>query len=47
MLLNGIHFCCCNRVTVDVLRQAAKACVQKRHYSRAHMLIVLAVRIAK
>lgn len=35
------------RIAVDALRQAAKACVVKRDYQRANMLICQAKRRAK
>ena len=37
----------CSRVVVDVLRQAGKACVVKRQFVRAELLIKAAVNIAK
>lgn len=36
-----------DKIVVDVLRQAAKSCVVKRHFKRANMLITLAVKRAK
>ncbi|XP_017054692.1 amyloid protein-binding protein 2 [Drosophila ficusphila] len=39
--------CATPRVTVDVLRQAAKACVVKRDFARANLLICQAVRRAR
>lgn len=36
-----------NRITIDVLRQAAKSCVLKRHFKKAHILLIQAVKMAK
>lgn len=35
------------RIIVDVLRQAAKSCVVKREFKRAHILINQAVKRAR
>lgn len=45
-----ILFCfvliCVNRIAIDVLRVAAKACVVKREFDKARILILKAVKMA-
>ncbi|XP_034109645.1 amyloid protein-binding protein 2 [Drosophila albomicans] len=45
--LHHLHVSAPTRVAIDVLRQAAKACVVKRDFARANLLICQAVRRAR
>lgn len=44
-VINFVLFCV-NRIAIDVLRVAAKACVVKREFDKARILILKAVKMA-
>lgn len=47
MAVQELHSGTPEKLAIDVLRQTAKACVLKRHFQRARMLLVQAIKIAK